>query len=419
MQNVTDVDDPLLERATARPARTGPSWPRQETDLFRDDMAALRMLPPDVYVGAVEAIPPIVGGRASACATVAQAYDVDGDVYFSVDSRRRGSARCRGLDRARDARAVRRARRRPRPAGQEGPARLPALAGRAAGRAGLGQPVRAGTARLAHRVHGDRARRTSAMAIDVQGGGSDLVFPHHEMGASEAQVLTGRVAVRPRVRARRHGRPRRREDVEVQGQPRLRVAAARGRHGPDGDPARAARATTTAATGSGPPRTCRCDRAAGPLARGRDRAESGPPAQQLLQDVRDGACPTTSTRRRALAGRRPVGRGAAPARRVGPRRHRRWSATPSTPCSASPSPADPRRPCLSRCVDLTAVHESKPPVQELPRHVEHLGVVAQDEARVGGEDDAVELERECVGILLGGQLVLFDRCDDESADESR
>ncbi len=29
---------------------------------------------------------------------------------------------------------------------------------------------------------------TSGLAFDVQGGGSDLVFPHHEMSASEAQV---------------------------------------------------------------------------------------------------------------------------------------------------------------------------------------------------------------------------------------
>jgi len=29
------------------------------------------------------------------------------------------------------------------------------------------------------------------LTFDVQGGGSDLVFPHHEMCASEAQVLTG------------------------------------------------------------------------------------------------------------------------------------------------------------------------------------------------------------------------------------
>lgn len=29
------------------------------------------------------------------------------------------------------------------------------------------------------------------MGFDIQGGGSDLAFPHHEMGASHAQALTG------------------------------------------------------------------------------------------------------------------------------------------------------------------------------------------------------------------------------------
>jgi L-cysteine:1D-myo-inositol 2-amino-2-deoxy-alpha-D-glucopyranoside ligase len=29
------------------------------------------------------------------------------------------------------------------------------------------------------------------MSFDVQGGGSDLAFPHHEMGAAQGQVLTG------------------------------------------------------------------------------------------------------------------------------------------------------------------------------------------------------------------------------------
>jgi len=29
------------------------------------------------------------------------------------------------------------------------------------------------------------------MTLDLQGGGSDLIFPHHEMGAAEAQVVTG------------------------------------------------------------------------------------------------------------------------------------------------------------------------------------------------------------------------------------
>ena len=56
VQNVTDVDDPLLERAQA----TGLDWislAERETELFRADMAALRILPPEHYIGAVEAIP--------------------------------------------------------------------------------------------------------------------------------------------------------------------------------------------------------------------------------------------------------------------------------------------------------------------------------------------------------------------------
>src|SRR4029450_10764980 len=56
VQNVTDIDDPLLERATA----TGIDWAalaEQQTQLFREDMAALNVLPPQHYVGAVESMP--------------------------------------------------------------------------------------------------------------------------------------------------------------------------------------------------------------------------------------------------------------------------------------------------------------------------------------------------------------------------
>src|SRR5215475_13891352 len=59
VQNVTDIDDPLLERA----ARDGEDWMvlgMRETALFREDMEALRILPPDHYIGAVESIPAIV-----------------------------------------------------------------------------------------------------------------------------------------------------------------------------------------------------------------------------------------------------------------------------------------------------------------------------------------------------------------------
>src|ERR1700742_5160933 len=81
VQNVTDVDDPLLERAE----RDGEDWrelARRETDRFRGDMAALRNLPPDHYIGAVEAIGDI-DEFAERLADRGALYDVDGDTYFA------------------------------------------------------------------------------------------------------------------------------------------------------------------------------------------------------------------------------------------------------------------------------------------------------------------------------------------------
>src|SRR3954469_23891977 len=55
VQNVTDVDDPLFERAE----KVGIDWRElaaRETELFRQDMAALRILPPDSYPGAEESL---------------------------------------------------------------------------------------------------------------------------------------------------------------------------------------------------------------------------------------------------------------------------------------------------------------------------------------------------------------------------
>jgi L-cysteine:1D-myo-inositol 2-amino-2-deoxy-alpha-D-glucopyranoside ligase len=45
------------------------------------------------------------------------------------------------------------------------------------------------------------ARAHLGTPIDVQGGGSDLVFPHHEMSASQAQVVDGRPFARAYVHA--------------------------------------------------------------------------------------------------------------------------------------------------------------------------------------------------------------------------
>src|SRR3569833_1279678 len=59
VQNITDVDDPLFERAN----RDGIDWRERgarETQLFREDMAALRVLPPRDYVAATDTIGEVV-----------------------------------------------------------------------------------------------------------------------------------------------------------------------------------------------------------------------------------------------------------------------------------------------------------------------------------------------------------------------
>ena len=85
VQNVTDIDDPLLRAGGLDPARTGPSWRTERRTLFREDMEALRVLPASAYVGAVETIPQI-----AECVRELRdrgaAYEVDGDIYFSVSS---------------------------------------------------------------------------------------------------------------------------------------------------------------------------------------------------------------------------------------------------------------------------------------------------------------------------------------------
>ena len=161
VQNVTDVDDPLLERAD----RDGEDWrelARRETQRYRGDMEALRVLPPAHLIGAVEALP-VIERFSARMADRGALYNVDEDVYFARSADQgfgalSGPGTPSGYDLAEMAEIVRRARRRPGPSRQEGPARRAGLAGGTARRAGLGLAVRPRPARLARRVRGDRHR---------------------------------------------------------------------------------------------------------------------------------------------------------------------------------------------------------------------------------------------------------------------
>jgi L-cysteine:1D-myo-inositol 2-amino-2-deoxy-alpha-D-glucopyranoside ligase len=191
VQNVTDVDDPLFERAN----RDGEDWivlGMRETALFREDMTALRVLPPEDYVGAVEAIPRIVGHVETLwdAGLAYQLEDGTGDVYHDI-GQAPGFGGESGYDEATMLRLSAERGGDPERAGKRN--RLDPLLWRGARE---GEPSWPGPRGVAgrpgwHVECASIALDTIGMGFDVQGGGSDLVFPHHEFSAVHAEALTG------------------------------------------------------------------------------------------------------------------------------------------------------------------------------------------------------------------------------------
>jgi len=195
VQNITDVDDPLLERAD----RDGEDWREladREIALFRSDMSALRVLPPDYFIGAVEALP-LIEELNRALASSGALYDLDGDTYFArAADPAFGSVS--GLDAATMAELSAERGGDPARPGKKDPLDpmvwLAARPGEPSWASDLGRG-RPGwhveCAAIATRYLGD--------TFDVQAGGSDLIYPHHEMSASHARVALG-----PHAFARRY-----------------------------------------------------------------------------------------------------------------------------------------------------------------------------------------------------------------------
>lgn len=183
-QNVTDVDDPLLKRA----ATFGVDWEdlaEFEVARFRRDMTALRVLPPTHYIGVVEAIGQVIGliERLQAAGSV---YAVGGDLYFDVNtdpffgqvSHLPQDAMVelfseRGGD--------------PERSGKRHPLDCLVWRGERPGEPSWPSPWGSGRPGW-HVGCAAIARQHLGSAFEVQGGGRDLIFPHHEMTAGIAQV---------------------------------------------------------------------------------------------------------------------------------------------------------------------------------------------------------------------------------------
>ena len=187
VQNVTDVDDPLLERA----AHTRENWmhlAEREIALYREDMIALRVLPPDQYVGAVESVSEITKAIAELLASGA-AYHVGEDIYFPIDAAEHFGCVSQYDDSTMLTLFAERGGD-PEHAGKRNP--LDSLLWRGHR---FGEPywdTDLGRGRPGWHIECTViALSRLGMGFDVQGGGSDLVFPHHEHSAAHAEALTG------------------------------------------------------------------------------------------------------------------------------------------------------------------------------------------------------------------------------------
>ncbi|MEN9542887.1 MAG: hypothetical protein RL239_540 [Actinomycetota bacterium] len=189
-ENITDIDDPLLERAK----RDDVDWQELATsqiELFVSDMTALHVIPPNQYLGVIESINAITG-YIKDCQNKGLTYFIDNDLYLDLSSisnfqnslpvpleQALTIFKERGGD--------------PERIGKRHPLDPLLWRGHREGEpqwdspAGPGRPgwhIECTAIALNSLPHGERT------SITLQGGGSDLVFPHHYMTALQAEALT-------------------------------------------------------------------------------------------------------------------------------------------------------------------------------------------------------------------------------------
>ncbi|MDR1294378.1 MAG: cysteine--1-D-myo-inosityl 2-amino-2-deoxy-alpha-D-glucopyranoside ligase [Bifidobacteriaceae bacterium] len=191
-QCVTDIDDPLLERAQA----TGEDWrslAAREVDVYRADMAALRIIPPDHYIGVTEIIDPVAdAGVALERAGLAYripAPDGGTDLYADLAADREfGSVARLDPTTMRELFAERGGD--PDRPGKRGPLDPLLWRARRDGEPWWASPL--GDGRPGWHIEcAVIAARHLGVPFDVQGGGTDLAFPHHEMGTSHLRGVSG------------------------------------------------------------------------------------------------------------------------------------------------------------------------------------------------------------------------------------
>jgi L-cysteine:1D-myo-inositol 2-amino-2-deoxy-alpha-D-glucopyranoside ligase len=189
VQNVTDIDDPLFERAR----RDGVHWKElamREFQVHLRDMTALGWRPPDVMPHVSEEIPRIVAATTKLHKS-GRAYQTDA-VYFDV-SKYRGYGRLSHLSR----RSMLRKLRAEGLLGTVGPhAKRDLLDFPLWRRSAPDEPAwpsKFGEGRPGWHIECSvMAMHHLGAQIDIHGGGRDLQFSHHESERAQSESLTGK-----------------------------------------------------------------------------------------------------------------------------------------------------------------------------------------------------------------------------------
>ena len=190
VENITDIDDPLLERAK----RDNQGWQdlaSKQIDLFSSDMSALRVMPPDSFIKVTDSLA-LIEDFISRLDKAGYLYKLDSDYYFSV-GKFLDQIRI-PIEQAVDIFAERGGD--PMRAGKQHQLDPVIWIGNRDGEPGWASSY--GFGRPGWHVECTAIacnyldKSGSNPIIDLQGGGSDLIFPHHFMSAQIVKAAYGR-----------------------------------------------------------------------------------------------------------------------------------------------------------------------------------------------------------------------------------